>query len=171
MKSIRRISKNRKTKKYTKKLKGNLRRFKKGNLGKALRGGEGEMEELDGAPGEEGRSENGGGAPVVNRRSKNDSKIRIQFLNPRATTTPRSIISVLKGPSTGVFDYMWYNINDIEEMLSTAMYGLKEDPPLPSEIVYNVKHNDKSDDTNKESEEEDKPRKNRYDSDPFDAIR
>jgi hypothetical protein len=51
------------------------------------------------------------------------------------------------------------------------MYGLKEDPPLPSEIVYNVKHNDKSDDTNKESEEEDKPRKNRYDSDPFDAIR
>ena len=81
------------------------------------------------------------------RVSRNNSKIRVQFLNSRASTTPYSIISVTKGPTTGVFDYMWYNIDNIEEMLSTAMYGLKTDPPLPSEIVYNVIPNDKSDKT------------------------
>jgi hypothetical protein len=79
------------------------------------------------------------------RSSRNNSKIRVQFLNSRASTTPYSIISVTKGPTTGTFDYMWYNIDNIEEMLSTAMYGLKTDPPLPSEIVYNVIPNDKSD--------------------------
>ena len=91
-----------------------------------------------------------GGAPTiapVKRASRNNAKIRVQFLNSRATTTPYSIISVTKGPTTGVFDYMWYNIDNIEEMLSTAMYGLKTDPPLPSEIVYNVIPNDKSDKT------------------------
>jgi hypothetical protein len=79
------------------------------------------------------------------RVTKNNSKIRVQFLNPRTSTTPQSVISVTRGPTTGVFDYMWYNIDNIEEMLSTAMYGLKMDPPLPSEIVYNVIPNDKSD--------------------------
>ena len=100
-----------------------------------------------------------GGAPViapVKRVSRNNAKIRVQFLNSRATTTPYSIISVTKGPTTGVFDYMWYNIDNIEEMLSTAMYGLKTDPPLPSEIVYNVIPNDKSDDKlNKDKSDED----------------
>jgi hypothetical protein len=89
-----------------------------------------------------------GGAPTISpvkRVSRNNSKIRVQFLNSRASTTPYSVISVTKGPTTGVFDYMWYNIDNIEEMLSTAMYGLKTDPPLPSEIVYNVIPNDKSD--------------------------
>ena len=90
------------------------------------------------------------------RTSRNNSKIRVQFLNSRATTTPYSIITVTKGPTTGVFDYMWYNIDNIEEMLSTAMYGLKTDPPLPSEIVYNVIPNDKSDDKlNKDKSDED----------------
>ena len=79
------------------------------------------------------------------RGSRNNSKIRVQFLNSRASTTPYSVISVTKGPTTGAFDYMWYNIDNIEEMLSTAMYGLKTDPPIPSEIVYNVIPNDKSD--------------------------
>jgi hypothetical protein len=91
---------------------------------------------------------------VTNKRvSKNNSKIRVQFLNSRATTTPHSIISVTKGPTTGVFDYMWYNIDNIEEMLSTAMYGLKTDPPLPSEIVYNVIPNDKSNDNKNKYDE------------------
>jgi hypothetical protein len=97
-----------------------------------------------------------GGAPTISpvkRVSRNDAKIRVQFLNSRATTTPYSIISVTKGPSTGVFDYMWYNIDNIEEMLSTAMYGLKMDPALPSEVVYNVIPNDKSDITNEKSDE------------------
>jgi len=85
-----------------------------------------------------------------NRRSKNDSKIRVQFLNPITSPSPYSVISVIKGPTTGIFDYMWYNINNIEEMLATSMNGLKVEPPLPSEIVYNVKHNDKSDQLNKE---------------------
>jgi hypothetical protein len=106
------------------------------------------------------------------RRSKNDSKIRVQFLNPRTSATPYSVISVLKGPSTGVFDYMWYNINNIEEMLSTAMYGLKIDPPLQNEKVYNIIHNDKSDELEKEKKGmEGSKKKNRYDSDPFDSIR
>lgn len=109
-----------------------------------------------------------------NRRSKNDSKIRIQFLNPRTSPTPYSVISVIKGPSTGIFDYMWYNINDIEEMLSTAMYGLKMDPPLQNEKVYNIMHNDKSDELSKEKEKEEgegSRKKNRYDSDMFDRFR
>jgi hypothetical protein len=106
-----------------------------------------------------------GGAPLiapVKRVSRNNSKIRVQFLNSRATTTPYSIISVTKGPTTGAFDYMWYNIDNIEEMLSTAMYGLKTDPPLPSEIVYNVIPNDKSDDKlNKDKSDEDDDSKRR----------
>jgi hypothetical protein len=94
------------------------------------------------------RRKEGGATSIapVKRASRNNAKIRVQFLNSRATTTPYSIISVTKGPTTGVFDYMWYNIDNIEEMLSTAMHGLKTDPPLPSEIVYNVIPNDKSDD-------------------------
>lgn len=100
-----------------------------------------------------------GGAPTlapVKRTSRNNAKIRVQFLNSRATTTPYSVISVTKGPTTGAFDYMWYNVDTIEEMLSTAMYGLKTDPPLPSEIVYNVIPNDKSDDKlNKDKSDED----------------
>ena len=108
---------------------------------------------------------------TANRRSKNDSKIRVQFLNPRTSATPYSVISVLKGPSTGIFDYMWYNINDIEEMLSTAMYGLKTDPPLPSEKVFNITHNDKSDELSKEKDKEGSKKKNRYDDDIFDSIR
>lgn len=93
---------------------------------------------------------------VPNKRSsKNNSKIRVQFLNSRASTTPYSVISVTKGPTTGVFDYMWYNIDNIEEMLSTAMYGLKTDPPLPSEIVYNVIPNDKSNDNKTKYDERD----------------
>lgn len=109
---------------------------------------------------------------TTKRRSKNDSKIRVQFLNPRTSATPYSVISVLKGPSSGIFDYMWYNINDIEEMLSTAMYGLKTDPPLPSEKVFNVMHNDKSDELDKEKDKEkNSNKKNRYDYDPFDSIR
>lgn len=87
------------------------------------------------------------------RVSRNNSKIRVQFLNSRATTTPYSVITVTKGPTTGVFDYMWYNIDNVEEMLSTSMYGLKTDPPLPSEIVYNVIPNDKSD-KNKDTSDE-----------------
>ena len=105
-----------------------------------------------------------GGAPTiapVKRASRNNAKIRVQFLNSRATTTPYSVISVTKGPTTGVFDYMWYNIDNIEEMLSTAMYGLKTDPPLPSEIVYNVIPNDKSDDKLNKDEDDDSKRGNK----------
>jgi len=87
------------------------------------------------------------------RVTKNNSKIRVQFLNSRTSTTPHSVITVTKGPTAGVFDYMWYNIDNIEEMLSTAMYGLKMDPALPSEVVYNVIPNDKSDITNEKSDE------------------
>lgn len=112
--------------------------------------------------------------PTSTRRSKNDSKIRVQFLNPRTSPTPYSVISVLKGPSTGIFDYMWYNINDIEELLSTSMYGLKDVDKLPTEKVYNILHNDKTDELNKEREQEEGERsnkKNRYDNDLFGGIR
>jgi hypothetical protein len=158
MKSIRHISKKRHTRKK-------IKRVHFETIGKGIKGGLGKG--LTGYPSTL--------KPVItSRRSKNDSKIRVQFLNPRTSATPYSVISVLKGPSTGIFDYMWYNINDIEEMLSTAMYGLKTDPPLPSEKVFNITHNDKSNELSKEKEKQEgegSRKKNRYDSDPFDRIR
>jgi hypothetical protein len=103
-------------------------------------GGEGEEDPID-------------ATTPTKKRSKNDSKIRIQFFNPRTSAVPYSVISVLKGPTTGIFDYMWYNIRGVEEMLSRTMYGLKKDP-LPNEIVYNVKHNENHSQEKPEQEEE-----------------
>ena len=93
------------------------------------------------------------------KKSKNDSKVRIQFFNPRTSAVPYSVISVLKGPTSGIFDYMWYNIRDVEELLSRTMYGLKKEA-LPSEIVYNIKHNENhSEKREQEQEEREQPEK------------
>jgi hypothetical protein len=137
MKTKRNIQKKRKTRRFNPKIK--TMRPKK-------IGGEGETE-----------TEKPDTTSTEKRQSKNDSKIRIQFFNPRTSSSPYSVISVLKGPTTGVFDYMWYNIKDIEEMLATLVYGLKtENPPLPSEIVYNVKHNEKPEEKDEKEEKEEK---------------
>jgi curli biogenesis system outer membrane secretion channel CsgG len=120
MKTIKRSSKKRNTKKYNKKMK--------------IRGGVNSSTT-------EGLFGNTMQSIIPKRRPKNDGKIRVQFLNPETSTSPYSVISVIKGPTTGVFDYMWYNINDIEEMLSTAMKGLNTNN-LQKEKIFNVVHND-----------------------------
>jgi hypothetical protein len=92
--------------------------------------------------------------PTNNRNTKNSAKIRIQFLKSNEYSSPHSIISVTKGPTDGIFDYMWYNIDNIEDMLSTAMKGINMVPEPPSEIVYNVIPNDDKSNKTKNDETE-----------------
>ena len=116
----------------------------KRNTQKALKGGFGE-----------GLLGNKSTAKIQNsgRRSVNDGKIRVQFLKTNISKSPYSIISVTKGPSTGIFDYMWYNINNIEEMLHTAMYGLTDSNKYQDEKVFNIIHNETSQDISKEDKD------------------